>query len=143
MIRAVPAFLILLFAVCAAVFVLSGCGDDEAAGLNGELRYVRSGGIAGTHDELTVRPDGTATLKARGKGERTFELSDDELPALAAEAETLDSVAGSAKPVAPDSFTYTVDYDGRTATTTDPELGASAIKPLVVQLEKILQAHGG
>ncbi len=140
--RGVPTFLILLAAVSAAAFVLAGCGEDEAAGLGGELSYVRSGGIAGAHDELVVFPTGRATLRTR-KGEREFRLTEAEMARLAEEASGLESVNAVAPRPAPDAFVYTVVYKDQTAVTDDPSLGQSDFKPLVVQLEKILQAHGG
>ena len=137
--RGVPTFLILLAAVVAAVAVY-GCGDEAGSSLDGDLRYVRSGGIAGRQEVLVVKPDGTAS-HLRHDAERAFELTDDELSALSAELEGFEAREDVAPRPAPDAFTYVVEYGGRRAKTDDPSLSKSPVKPLVVRLEKILEAH--
>ena len=135
MIRAVPLVLLLL------ALLLAACGDDapSSSGLNGELRYVKSGGFAGEHVEMVVQPDGSATVKSRRGGERELTLTEEELEAVAAEAEDLpEADAVSARP-APDAFVYTLSYDERTVKTDDPNLAKSGLSPLIGRLEQVLR----
>ena len=134
-IRPVPFVLVFL------ALVLAACGEESASSLSGDLRYVRSGGIAGDHVELLVRPSGEATLKSRRGGEREFTLTEAELDALAADAANLPSASGGEKPAVPDAFVYTITYEGRTGRTDDPDLGGSGLAPVVRRLEKIIEAH--
>jgi hypothetical protein len=138
-IRGVPTFLVLIAAVLAAVAVY-GCGDDAGSSLEGEVRYVRSGGIAGKQETLVVQPDGRATHQ-RHDVQDAFELTDDELSGLADELERFEVREDLAPRPAPDAFTYVVDYGGRTARADDPSLSKSPLKPLVVRLEKIIEAQ--
>ena len=87
-----------------------------------------------------VRPDGSATLRSADV-RREFQLSSGELDAPAAEAATMRTSQSVSDPAAPDARIYRIDYDGKMATTDDPRLKNSEIRALVVQLEKILQAH--
>lgn len=138
MMRAVPLILLLL------VLGLAACGDDApSSGLSGELRYVKSGGFAGEHLELVVQPDGSAKLKSRREGERSFSLSDAELQSLAESARDLPAEDSTPPRAAPDAFVHTVAYEGRTATTDDSNLGKSGVAPLIGELQKILDEHRG
>ena len=138
MMRAVPLILLLL------LLGLAACGDDApSSSLTGELRFVKSGGIAGDHVELTVQPDGSAALKSRRGGEREFTLSDGERQSLAEAAENLPDEDSTAPRPAPDAFVYTVSYDGRTAKTDDPNLRSSGFSPLIGELQKIVDAKRG
>jgi hypothetical protein len=94
-----------------------GCGGGEAAGLQGPLEFTRSGGIAGRIDQLTIRPDGSATLTTK-TSRRSFELTPAELEALDEEVEALESApAESRNPrTVYDDFAYGVEYGGREVT---------------------------
>ena len=136
MIRAVPLLLLLL------VLGLAACGDDAAVTMDGDLRYIRSGGFDGDVVELFVRPSGDAKMKSRRDGEKEFMLSEEELDAIAAEvsvvAEGNDAV--SPKP-APDARVHSVTYEGSIVRADDPNLGRSRIGPLVRELEKVIEAR--
>ena len=137
--RTVPLILFLLLALG-----LAACGDDApSSALTGELRYVRSGGIAGDHLELVVQPDGSAKVTSLRGGETTFTLSEEERQALAEAARNLPDEDSTAAKAAPDAFVYTVTYEGRTAKTDDPGLSKSGFSPLIGELQSILDAHGG
>ena len=127
----------LVLLLCA--LLVAACGGD-ASSLTGELRYMRSGGIAGDVDELVVRPDGRATLKSRRGGDEEFELTREELDALATQAAGMEGERTIATPV-PDAIVHEVAYDGRRASADDPHLAKSQIAPLIRQLEKIIEAH--
>lgn len=128
-----------------AVLALAGCGDDAepAAALDGELRYLKSGGFAGEIDELVVRPDGGAVLKSRSGGNKTFTLTAGELAALREQAGHVMSQRSVSRPRAPDAFTHTVIYDGATLEVDDPSLSKSGHGELIGQLEQIIRARGG
>ena len=137
MIRAVPLLILLLLALG-----LAACGDDAPSStLTGELRYVKSGGIAGDHFELIVQPDGSGTLKSRRAGERPIDLTDEELDALVSEVQGFEAGPewGKSPRPAPDAFVHTVEYEGRTQTTDDAaDHGTIA---LVQLLGRIVEAH--
>ena len=136
MMRAVPLILLLLLALG-----LAACGDEAGSSLTGDLRYVRSGGFAGDHDVLVVRPDGSATLKSRRGGERSFELTETEREELAHQVQGWGAgpAWGRSPKPAPDAFVHTVEYEGHKETTDDAvDHGRIA---LVETLGRILAAH--
>lgn len=134
-IRAVPVVLLL------CVILLAACGDDAPATMDGDLRYMRSGGFDGDVVELLVRPSGDAKITSRRGGDKEFMLGEEELDALAAEAERLEAADATADKPAPDAFVHAVTYDGKTLRTDDPNLSRSGAAPLIGRLEKILDAH--
>ena len=123
----------------------AGCGNGEAAAeMSDELNYVRSGGIAGEHDELTVQPDGRATLTVRGGGEEQIRLSDEELDDLrgALDGSGLQDVpsdSASSRPV-PDAFSYTITY-GDKEVRTDDASNPDELTELIGVLDGIVEAH--
>lgn len=129
-----------------ALLAATACGGaaGTAAGLRDELRYVRSGGIAGAHDQLVIAPDGRGSLTVRGNTEQTFNLSDQELDSVAAaleraNLEDVPSDSTSAQP-APDAFSYSLSYQGKEIRTDDPSI-PSDLKPLVSELDRIVAKH--
>lgn len=125
----------------------AGCGGEAAAAkLSGPLTYVRTGGEIGERQELTVQPDGKATLAvARGTKRRSgqFTLSPQELAALTG---ALDKAGFSelpadtgGKPV-PDGFSHTIGYRGKQVKTIDFAAPAE-LKPLLKALQDILEKH--
>jgi hypothetical protein len=102
-----------------ALLTLPGCGEDSSAPLAGPLSYVRSGGIAGETQELTIQPDGQARITSDlGGAEKAadFTLSDDqrsEVARLVEEADVATLKAGDAPPVA-DGYAYELAYGGKT-----------------------------
>ena len=125
--------------------VAAGCGGGEAAAeMSDELHYVRSGGFAGVHDELTIQPDGRGTLTVRGEDQEQFQLSDDELDDLqsaldAAGLEDAESDSTGEQP-APDAFSYVITYGDKEVRTDDPSV-PDDLKDLLVTLDGIVEAH--
>lgn len=125
--------------------VAAGCGGGEAAAeMSDELHFVRSGGLAGTHDELTIQPDGEAKLTVRGGDETQFRLSDEELDDLqsALDSSDLQSVPSdsmSEGPV-PDAFSYTITYGDKEVRTDDPSV-PDELKDILAALDGIVEAH--
>jgi hypothetical protein len=95
----------------------SACGSGEATELQGPLEFTRSGGIAGRIDQLTVRPDGTATLTTK-TSRRSFELTPAQLEALVEEVDALESAPTESRNprTVYDDFAYGVEYGGREVT---------------------------
>jgi hypothetical protein len=123
----------------------AGCGGGEAAAeMNDELQYVRSGGFAGEHDELTIQPNGGAHLTVRGGDEAQFRLSDEELDDLqtaldGAELQDVASDSTSEQP-APDAFSYVITYGDKEVRTDDPSV-PDQLKDLLAALNGIVEAH--
>jgi hypothetical protein len=123
----------------------AGCGGGEAAAeMNDELRYVRSGGFAGEHDELTIRPNGEAKLTVRGGDDAQFRLTDRELDDLQtvlddAELQNVASDSTSEEP-APDAFSYVITYGDKEVRTDDPSV-PDQLKDLLAALNGIVEAH--
>lgn len=103
--------------VALALLAFSGCGGDAAPALEGSLDYVRSGGLAGETEKLTIQPDGAATFSVdRGLRQETkdFKLESDELERIAKRASEADLASieiPKAEPV-PDAYAFSVAYDG-------------------------------
>jgi hypothetical protein len=103
-----------------ALLALAGCGGDDAASatLAGPVEYVRSGGLAGETETLTIRPDGAGTFELdRGLDQpsKDFEISDEErerLAGLVQEADLASVQVEQSDPV-PDAYVYSLSYDGR------------------------------
>jgi hypothetical protein len=79
----------LVLAATVLALALIGCGDDEQTARTTvsestalPVTIERSGGVAGIHDTLVVRPDGTGTLTARDG--TTRQLSAEETTAVVA-----------------------------------------------------------
>ena len=135
----VPAIVALALVLAA----LAGCGDDPSPGhLEGPLTYTRGGGLAGRVDQLTVNPDGSATLTTR-RGTTSFELSASELAGLEADLRDFADAPAESRsdPPIPDAFGHTVEYGGRTVSADDgampDELGG-----LMGGLGALVDAHG-
>ena len=104
--------------VAIALLALSGCGEDTpASSLSGPLSYVRSGGIAGETQVLTIQPDGRARVTSDlGGNEQAsdFSLDDsqrDEIAQLVNDADLATVKAREAPPVA-DGYQYELSYGG-------------------------------
>lgn len=137
-------------AVLAAISILAaapGCGDDDGVPSDGDegplISYTRSGGIAGVHEELMIKPDasGTATVEIAGDSrQEAVQLKQDQLDRLVAllEATPIDSLpepdpnSGCA-----DCFQHELRYGGETYLATDVTLPAE-IRPLLAVLDDVL-----
>jgi hypothetical protein len=108
-----------LLILAVALLTLPGCGEDSAATLGGSLSYVRSGGLAGETQELTIQRDGRATVTSDlGGADKAsdFMLTDserDQVAGLVQEADLATLEARKTPPVA-DGYAYELTYGGRT-----------------------------
>lgn len=143
-----PMPMLVLFA--ALLLAAAGCGDEEppagdpaaAETLGAEVRYTRSGGIAGTHDVLVVRPDGTGELTDRRGQARPIEVPAEQMQDLAravaaAELDEVPADSTGAQP-APDAFVHTLEHAGRKIRTDDPNV-PPPMKPLIGRLARIIE----
>jgi hypothetical protein len=123
----------------------TGCGGGEAAAeMNDSIHYVRSGGFAGEHDELTIEPDGTAMLTVRGGSQEEFQLNDDELGDLTGALdesglEDVPSDSTSEQP-APDAFVYSITYGDKEVRTDDVSV-PDELRRLIATLDEIVESH--
>jgi hypothetical protein len=106
--------------VAIALLALSGCGEDSpSATLSGPLSYVRSGGIAGETQVLTIQPDGGGKVTSDLGGTEQasdFALDDtqrEEIAKLVNDADLATVKAREAPPVA-DGYQYELSYGGDT-----------------------------
>jgi hypothetical protein len=135
----------------ALLLLVAGCGrggggaaDDRGPGGGAAapvVVFVRSGGFAGTHDEVTVNPSGVATVTGSvGAPPRTRTLTTAELAELRAaldlariatlERDYLDRSAA-------DAYQYAVTYQGVTVTA-DETVVPAALRPAVDLLSRLL-----
>lgn len=132
-----------------ALFALAGCGgDDEASStLKGPLTYVRSGGIAGETQTLTIQPSGDATLTTdRGtKNEsKDFKLDSGQLKRITELADETDlgSVKVEKAAPAPDAFMYSISYDGSEVQWQDGQ-EPQEVQELTDALADVVDANSG
>src|SRR5262245_61018120 len=95
----------------AIALLVAGCGaDPDPPTLATEVQFVRSGGLAGGNDVMTIAPDGTATLTMRRQRTFTFRVSRAERDGIAkalrdARFSSMPEDASPGPPV-PDDFGY-------------------------------------
>jgi hypothetical protein len=103
------------------------------------VTFNRTGGLAGTNDTLTVRPDGSYTIQSRSGG-KSGKLSGDELDALKAALSSTDfnkmPTVNDNGAVA-DGYTYTLTYGGRQITAKDGAI-PPALQPVISALGAFL-----
>jgi hypothetical protein len=119
----------------------AGTGDErspEDGGLQTELVYVRSGGLAGETVELTIQPDGGAEVDGA-----SFTLSAEELDAVVAalgESDFEELPADATGDPVPDAYSHRITYGDHEVETVDlsvpPELEA-----LLSELQSIVEAN--
>jgi hypothetical protein len=135
-----------LVILAVALLALSGCGEDSpSAELDGPLSYVRSGGIAGETQELTIQPDGGGTVTSDlGGTEQASEFSleasqREEIARLAQEADIATLKPREVPPVA-DGYQYELSYGGDTVRW---EMGGTPerAEELVRVLGEVVEAH--
>jgi hypothetical protein len=133
--------LLLLLAACGSGG--GGAGDDTAPGgvAAPVVVFVRSGGLAGTHDEVSVDPSGVATITRGPAGASstrtltTAELAElrtalDRARIATLEREYLDRSAA-------DAYQYAVTYQGVTVTA-DEAVVPAAVRPAIELLSRLL-----
>lgn len=124
--------------------VEDGQTETGDATLAGELRFVRTGGFAGVHQELVVQPDGTATVAADGGSPEPIELSTDQVARLGSLVEETDLGGLGAAPEddvdVADDFTYELQYGDQHVTVADSDLG-DPYPQLIAELAELLDSH--
>jgi hypothetical protein len=107
----------------------SASTGDSSAGASasvpaGAVELTRSGGLAGVHDTLLVRPDGTATVTGRDGRSRPCQVDESALVALrAVDPGSLGSAAESSGPRIADGFTYALRTQTGSVTVTEGQTG--------------------
>jgi hypothetical protein len=103
----------------------SAPGGRMTVGLTSPVLLERSGGIAGRHDRIEVRPDGTYTVSTLGSRPVTRQLSEAELAAVVAAVKAANLRAVRPEPPATgaqaDMFRYKLVAEGEAVTTTDEQ----------------------
>src|SRR4051812_35176997 len=97
-----------------ASLALAACGGQaSAATLQGNVKYSKSGGIAGVIQNLTVRPDGTGVASAYDR-KRAFTLPESRLKVLERTVREADLAHTKSPPAGhgADAFAYGVEYRG-------------------------------
>jgi hypothetical protein len=143
-------------ALVAALVLLAGCGnaepssdsaghskdDEPSVELAGELIFEVSGGFAGIHERLVIRPDGHASFSAGGEDEQEFRLSDPQIQALALALDSadFDNLPAESTSGTMDAFWYSLQYRGKTVEA-DEDAIPPALQPLIDELRRIGEAH--
>ena len=116
--------------------------DSKLRSVETLVSYSRSGGIAGSAEQLIVDRDGRAVLSTEGgaeAGEEEFELSDAELARLEG---SLDAAAGIEVPPPPpgcvDCFSYSVEAEGISFSLDDTSFGSLQIPAQATGLIQLL-----
>jgi hypothetical protein len=79
------------------------------------VEYVRTGGFAGTHDVITVKPDGEIHVEGRLAGKRSGRLTPEQRDELADLFDGWDKLAKDyAEAPANDTYQYTIRYGDHT-----------------------------
>src|SRR5215212_5191420 len=146
-----------ILAAAVAIAAATGCGDGDGDSTTTEPRvpgptdtivvYERTGGIAGMHERLAVRPDGAARIDASGPDTKVarFKLTASELDGLRAARDkvdfaTLKRTYGPEIAVA-DGFTTKLTADGRTVTVLTEGRPPPELQRLVAVCAGIVQVH--
>jgi len=125
---------------------VAGCGaDPDPPTLATEVQFVRSGGLAGGNDVLTIAPDGTATLTMRRQPTLTFRVSRGERDGIAqalrdARFSSMPEDASPGPPV-PDDFGYGVVYRGHRVSAQGSRV-PDRLAPVLDRLSDVARAHG-
>jgi hypothetical protein len=85
------------------------------------IRYTRTGGFAGTHDQLVISPDGSIAVSGKTWGDRRGRLTTEQIAALADAFNGWDALRDHypALPGVTDYFELTLTYGGKTVTAAD------------------------
>lgn len=124
--------------------VEDGQSEPGDATLAAELRFVRSGGFAGVHQELVVHPDGTVSVAVDGGSPQPVEVSADQVARLGTLIEETDLGRLDAEPEdevdVADDFTYELQYGEQHVAVADSDLG-EPYPPLIRELTELLDMH--
>ena len=124
---------------------VAGCASHDHANSGPQLQkieYHRTGGLVGTDDLATIKPDGTFSTSGKMLGHRTGQLREDQVAEL---IRVFDGWAQLKRnyppdPHASDAMTVELRYGGRTVTASDasPELPEQFRDPAIGLLEVAL-----
>ncbi len=114
----------------AATVLLTGCGigtHGTSAPDSGifPVTITRSGGVAGVHDTITVRSDGTTTVRTASR-ELTCHAADTVVDGLRAGAGDLTGSSAPTTPAHPDAYVVTVSTPHGSARLGDVRLAAAS-----------------
>jgi hypothetical protein len=115
---------------CVFIFIallttaLAGCASHDRPGDGPQLQkieYHRTGGLVGTEDLATIKPDGTFTTSGKLLGRHTGRLTDDQVAVLIRVFDGWSDLKRNypPDPHAADAMTVELRYGGRTVTATD------------------------
>ena len=121
------------------VLLAAGCGggedEREAAGLAGELSYVRTGSV---REHLVVQPDGSGMLSRGRSPARPIQVDEARLEALAAAAEQARLGELPQRTTPPAGGGHSIAYDGARVSFDDASIPQQA-EPLLAELSRILE----
>ena len=136
-------FLMAAFSLLLFVGILMGCSLVNSSG-DSLIEYRRVGGIVGFEDYLTIQESGDATLSRRGEL-HNFKLDSSIMSRVTAafEASNFRNLEKKYAPSRsmPDSFTYTITYQGYTVIAEDGAL-PDELQSLIDILNEIIINSG-
>lgn len=157
-VRSRPSSRYAIIILAALVLIISGCAGGEKppttageppattgapASPDSTIIFERSGGIAGLHDKLTIDRDGGAGL-IRRNGEVRFQVDPRQHRKIrsALAAASFSKLKGDNLPERPqpDSFRYSVTYQGHTVVATDSTV-PSDLRPALGLLQEVVDSH--
>ena len=130
-----------------ALSTLVACGESAAPPLDSPVKYVRTGGLAGETQTLTVLPTGGARLilDTGTKHEvKDFTVDPDQFEHIEelADASDLEAIEVHNKTSAPDAYTYVLTYDGDTVQWQQGQ-GPQELTELTDVLDDVVGANNG
>jgi hypothetical protein len=132
-----------LVTLALAFLTVVGCGgESSAATLGGTLSYVRSGGLAGETDELTIQRDGRAKVTTDRGGAQSFKLTASEREKIAKLVKEADLATLKVRktPPVPDGYAYEIAY-GTRKVSFESNATPQRVKKLVTALGEIVAKH--
>jgi hypothetical protein len=120
------ALILALMATSCALFAKYKGEGSEVVASRGLVDYQVSGGLMGVNDHLMILNDGRAVLSSSTGPAKHFRLSAEafeQVKDVLERAEWPDT--GDPQAVAPDTFVYSIDYDGHDVTFVDPAVPES------------------
>jgi hypothetical protein len=144
--RSVGMTMLARLALLALLVVAAACGEDapaEPAGLATAVKYEVIGGDAFRDDEVTIQPDGRASIQTRA-GTRSATLTAAERTALSREIEAaglgdLDSAV--TEPPIPDALSYRFSYRGHEVETDTGKL-PDELRGLIASFDDLIERYG-
>ncbi len=132
-----------LITLALAFLTVAGCGgESSAATLNQTLSYVRSGGLAGETDELTIQRDGRAKVTTARGGTKNFTLKGSEREKIAKLLKEADlaTLKVPKTRATPDGYAYQLGY-GTRKISFESNATPQRVKKLVTALGELVAKH--